>query len=258
MTVQGQRVVVTAAATGIGAAIAARFAAAGAVVRVCDIDPTALAAFAARHPKVGTARVDLADAARLGEWLGGVLDELGGVDVLVNNAGTAGPTADIENVDPAEWRACLAVGLDSHFLTCRHVAPVMKAQRSGSIVSISSVAGQVGYGRRTPYAASKWAVIGLVKSLAIELGPFGVTVNAVCPGSVAGDRMQRVIQAQATTSGVPLDEVAAGYLEGQSIARFVRPEEIAELCWFLASPAASMISGQAIAVDGHTETYHLG
>lgn len=248
---------VTAAASGIGAAVAERFAAGGATVRVCDRDTQAVAAFQERHPEVAASVVDVSDPRQLDGWLDAALDELGGVDVVVNNAGIAGPTADVEDVDPADWRACLAVGLDSHFLTCRRVAPVMKAQRSGAIVNISSMAGKVGYGRRTPYAAAKWAVIGLTKSLAVELGPYGVTVNAVCPGSVAGDRMERVIAAQAAASGASAEQVAAGYVEGQSIARFVQPEEVAELCWFLASPAAVMVSGQAIAVDGHTETYHL-
>lgn len=257
MSGQRQRVVVTAAASGIGAAVAARFAAGGATVRICDVDPAALATFRDRHPGIGAAQVDVGDATALDGWLDEVLDELGGVDVLVNNAGVAGPTADVENIGLADWRTCLAVGLDSHFLTCRRVVPGMKAQRSGAIVNLSSMAGTVGYGRRTPYAAAKWAVIGLTKSLAVELGPFGARANAVCPGSVAGDRMDRVIAAQAEVSGVPVEQVAAGYVEGQSIARFVQPEEVAELCHFLASPAAAMVTGQAIAVDGHTETYHL-
>ncbi len=185
------------------------------------------------------------------------IDELGGVDVLVNNAGTKGPTAFVEDVTPDEWRSCLAVGLDTQYLTARRVAPVMKAQGSGSIINMSSMAGVYGYGMRTPYAAAKWAVIGLTKSLAVELGPHGVRCNAICPGSVAGARMDAVIAAEATTRGVDAAVVQAEYLGGQSIKRFVEPREIAELCLFLASPASSMISGQAIGIDGHTEAYHL-
>jgi NAD(P)-dependent dehydrogenase (short-subunit alcohol dehydrogenase family) len=182
---------------------------------------------------------------------------MGGVDVLVNNAGIAGPTADVEDISLDEWRGCMAIDLDSHFLTARSVIPVMKEQRSGSIINMSSTAGQVGYGRRTPYAAAKWAVIGLTKSIAIEVGPFDVTANAICPGSVRGVRMQQVIDAEADTRGVSGDDVEREYTSSQSIARFVDPKEIADLCLFLASPAARMISGQAIAVDGHTETYHI-
>jgi NAD(P)-dependent dehydrogenase (short-subunit alcohol dehydrogenase family) len=137
------------------------------------------------------------------------------------------------------------------------VAPLMKAQGHGSIINMSSAAGLYGYGMRSPYAAAKWAVIGLTKSLAVELGPHGVRCNAICPGSVRGARMDAVIAEQSAQRGVPVATVEAEYIEGQSIKRFVEPQEIAELCVFLASPAASMISGQAIAVDGHTETYHL-
>jgi NAD(P)-dependent dehydrogenase (short-subunit alcohol dehydrogenase family) len=133
----------------------------------------------------------------------------------------------------------------------------MKAQGSGSIINMSSMAGMVGYGRRSPYAAVKWAVIGFTKSLAIELGPHGVRCNAICPGSVAGQRMGAVVAAEAAGRGVDPTVVEREYLDGQSIKRFVQPAEIADLCLFLASPAASMISGQAIGIDGHTETYHL-
>ena len=257
MTAQAQRVVVTAGGSGIGAAIAQAFAADGAHVHVCDLDESALTALRSQNPRIRTASVDVGDAEQLDGWLDEVLDELGGLDVLVNNAGIAGPTAAVEDVDYRDWRACLAVTLDSHFLTCRRVAPVMKAQRSGAIINISSTAGQLGYGLRTPYAAAKWAVIGLTKSLAIELGPFGITVNAICPGSVSGERMDRVIAAQAAVSGSTVEELTAGYTQTQSIGRFVRPDEIAAMCRFLASPDAAMVSGQAIAVDGNTETYHL-
>jgi NAD(P)-dependent dehydrogenase (short-subunit alcohol dehydrogenase family) len=134
----------------------------------------------------------------------------------------------------------------------------MKAQASGSIINLSSVAGLVGFGMRSPYAAAKWAVIGFTKSLAIELGPYGVRVNAICPGTVKGDRIDRVIAAESQRRGIPFKEVAEEYISGQSIKRYVDPSEIADLCLFLASPAAKMITGQAIAVDGHTETYHIG
>ena len=252
------RVVVTAAAAGIGRAIAERFAAGGATVRVCDVDEAALAAIRTERPDIRSERVDVADSAQVDGYLDGVLAELGGLDVLVNNAGVKGPTSYVEDVAVEEWRRCLAVTLDSHFLFARRVAPVLKAQGSGSIINLSSMAGTVGYGLRTPYAAAKWAVIGLTKSLAIELGPHGVRCNAICPGTVRGDRMDRVIAGEAAQRGIPEQQVQAEYLSGQSIARFVEPGEVADLAWFLASPAAAMISGQAIGVDGHTETYHLG
>jgi NAD(P)-dependent dehydrogenase (short-subunit alcohol dehydrogenase family) len=175
----------------------------------------------------------------------------------VNNAGIAGPTARVEDIDPEVWRQCLAVTLDSHFHMARLVVPHMKRQGSGAIVGISSTAGLFGYGMRTPYAAAKWAVIGFTKSLAVELGPFGIRVNAVAPGSVEGPRMGRVIAAEAAARDVAPDVVEREYAEAQSIPRFVKPAEIAEVCAFLASPHASMVNGQVVAVDGHTETFHI-
>jgi NAD(P)-dependent dehydrogenase (short-subunit alcohol dehydrogenase family) len=252
-----QRVLITAAATGIGRVVAEAFVAQGARVHLCDVNEQALDEIAAVSPLITARRVDLADVDELDAWLQASIADLGGVDVLVNNAGTKGPTAYVEDVQPDEWRACLAVGLDTQYLCARRVAPVMKAQRSGSIINMSSMAGVYGYGMRTPYAAVKWAVIGLTKSLAIELGPHDVRCNAICPGSVAGARMDNVIDAEAAHRGVDRALVMAEYVGGQSIKRFVEPQEIADLCLFLASPASKMISGQAIGVDGNTETYHL-
>ncbi|MBI5090567.1 MAG: SDR family oxidoreductase [Actinobacteria bacterium] len=251
-----QRVIVTAAASGIGRSIVEAFVAQGAHVHLCDVDSAALESVASIDGVTAT-HVDLRDLAAVATWVDGAADSLGGVDVLVNNAGIKGPTAFVEDVSLDEWRDCLGVGLDSHFVCASRVARVMKVQGAGSIINMSSMAGMVGYGMRTPYAAAKWAVIGLTKSLAIELGPHGVRCNCICPGSVRGDRIDRVIAAEAEQRGVSREVIAAKYVGGQSIKRFVEPGEIADLCVFLASPAASMISGQAIGVDGHTETYHL-
>jgi len=250
------RVAITAAASGIGLAVARAFAAQGDDVHVCDVNTEAVAA-AAAEGLVAT-QVDVADLAALDRWIDGVLDRLGGLDVLVNNAGIAGPTALVEDVAAEEWEHCLAVGLTSHYRTCARVIPAMKVARSGSIVNISSTAGQVGLGMRAPYTAAKWAVIGLTKTLAIELGPYGVRANAICPGSVDGERMRSVIEREAAARGASSEEVTLEYVGGQSIARWVQPDEIADMCVFLASDAARMVSGQAIAVDGHTETFHIG
>jgi NAD(P)-dependent dehydrogenase (short-subunit alcohol dehydrogenase family) len=253
---QPLRVLVSAGASGIGAAIAERFRADGAKVSICDRDEAAVRIASETDPALHAVVGDVADAGDTERWVDEVVDLWGGVDVLVNNAGVAGPTALVEEIDPGAWRDCLAVNLDSHFLMARLVIPYLKKQRSGAIVAISSTAGLYGYGMRTPYAASKWAVIGFTKSLAVELGPFGVRANVVAPGSVEGPRMGRVIEAEAAQRGVSADVVRREYVEGQSIPRFVKPSEIADVCAFLTSPHASMVNGQVIAVDGHTETFH--
>jgi NAD(P)-dependent dehydrogenase (short-subunit alcohol dehydrogenase family) len=252
-----QRVMITAAATGIGRAIALAFHNAGAKVHICDVNDEALAQFRKDYPSIPATHVDVQSETTIDAWFDTALTDLGGLDVMINNAGTKGPTAPIENVTAAEWRACLAVCLDAQFLCARRAAPVMKAQKSGLILNMSSNAGQFGFGNRTPYAAAKWGVIGLTKSLAIELGPYNVRCNAICPGAVAGDRINRVIEGETKLRGVGTQLVAAELVNGQSLARFVDAEEVANLALFLASPAAFMINGQDIAIDGHIETFHI-
>jgi len=251
------RVLVSAGASGIGASIAERFRADGARVSICDRDQAAVRSVTKTDPDLHTVVGDVADAGDTQRWVDEVVDRWGGVDVLVNNAGIAGPTARVEEIDPGAWRDCLAVNIDSHFLLARLVIPHMKQQRSGAIVAISSTAGLYGYGMRTPYAAAKWAVIGFTKSLAVELGPFGIRANVVAPGAVEGPRMGRVIEAEAAKRGVSADVVRQEYVDSQSISRFVKPLEIADMCAFLASSQASMVNGQVIAVDGNTETFHI-
>jgi NAD(P)-dependent dehydrogenase (short-subunit alcohol dehydrogenase family) len=252
-----QRVMITAAAAGIGRSIARAFAAQGARVHVCDVNEEALSAFRKENPDIAATMVDVANEGEIEAWFDDALEDLGGLDVMVNNAGIKGPTAPVDDIDFADWRDCLAVCLDSHFLCARRAAPVMKAQGSGSIINLSSTAGLFGFGNRTPYAAAKWAVIGFTKSLAIELGPHNVRCNAICPGAVSGDRINRVIQGEAEQRGVDFSVIEKEMVGSQSISRFVEPEEIADMCLFLASPAAKMVNGQAIAVDGHLETMHI-
>jgi NAD(P)-dependent dehydrogenase (short-subunit alcohol dehydrogenase family) len=254
---QPLRVLVSAGASGIGASIAERFRTDGAKVSICDRDEAAVRLATRIDPGLHALVGDVARASDTERWVDEVVDRWGGVDVLVNNAGIAGPTARVEDIDPAAWRDCLAVNLDSHFLLARLVVPHLKSQQSGAIVTISSTAGLYGYGLRTPYAAAKWAVIGFTKSLAVELGPFGIRANVVAPGAVEGPRMARVIEAEAVQRGVSPDVVQREYVESQSIPRFVKPSEIADMCAFLASSQASMVNGQVIAVDGNTETFHI-
>lgn len=250
------RVIITAGGAGIGRAIASRFDDAGADVHVCDMDLAALEKLSADHPAIIGDGIDVTNEAALDGWLEDALEDMGGCDVLVNNAGIAGATGSVEEMKLEDWRRCLAVNLDAQMLTCRRVVPVMKQQKSGCIINMSSTAGLFGTPFRTPYAAAKWAIIGFTKSVAAEVGPYNIRCNAICPGSVEGERMERVITAEAAKSGRSGDEVRRGYTSGTSLRRFARAEEIADLCQYLASDAARFISGQAIAVDGHTETYH--
>ena len=179
---------------------------------------------------------------------------MGGLDVLVNCAGIAGPTANVAEMDFAAWRQCLAVNLDGTFLCCRAAAKVMGAQGSGAIVNLSSTAGLYGFPRRAPYASAKWAIRGLTKTLAQELGPNGVRVNCVCPGSVEGERMDRVIAAEAAKTGRTEQQVREMFTQTASMRTFVSAQDISNTIQFLASPKGARISGQEIVVDGNTET----
>lgn len=243
------RVLITAGATGIGRAMGEAFAEAGYRVWVTDVDAGALAMV----PESWRAScVDVADEAAMAGLFDEIEADWGGLDAVCVNAGIAGPTALVEDVDLADWRACLAVNLDGAFLTAKYAAPMLKRARHGAIIVTSSTAGQYGFPHRAPYAAAKWAVIGLMKTLAMELGPFGIRANAIAPGPVDGPRMEGVLAREAAAKGMTLDEVRAGYAAGMSMRRFIEARDIAAMAVFLASPAARLVSGQVVAVDGHT------
>ena len=249
-----RRVVITAGAAGIGRAMAEGFLAEGDRVAICDADAGAVAEVAAAHPGVIADVADVTSETDMERFLAKVETAFGGADVVCANAGIGGPAGRIEDLDYAEWQDCVAVNLHGSFLTCRWAARVMRAQGSGLIVLTTSTAGIAGYPLRSPYAAAKWALVGLTKTLAMELGPAGVRVNAVAPGAVKGPRMDRVVAMEATASGVPEDVVREAYVKGVSLRSWVTAEEVADMVSFLASPAAAKISGQVMCVDGHTET----
>jgi NAD(P)-dependent dehydrogenase (short-subunit alcohol dehydrogenase family) len=239
----GLRALVTGGGSGIGAAIAATLAERGANVMVVDADPTTA------PDVVG----DVADTAAVDDLFTEVLARMGGLDVLVNNVGIAGPTAAVDKMDPDAFDHCVRVNLGSMFRCTRKAVPLLRV-RPGSIVNISSTAGLFGYPLRSPYAAAKWAVIGLTKTWAMELGADGIRVNAICPGSVGGPRMDGVIEREAAAIGVEPADVRAAYEQQVSMGSFVDAGDIAEAVAFLSSPAARFISGQVLGVDGHTET----
>ena len=258
---QAQRVLITAAATGIGRVTAEAFLAVGANVFVCDADQVALDQWGLAPPAkgegpIGPARraADVSDEAQVEALFQAAIAHLGGLDVLVNMAGIAGPTANLENISLAEWRRCLAVNLDGAFLCAKAAIPHLKRTGSGSIVNMSSNAGLFGFPRRAPYAAAKWAIRGLTKTLAQELGPSGIRVNCICPGAVEGDRIDRVIAAEALKTNRSAEDVRAQYVARSSLRQMIKPGDIAAMILFLTSPAGARISGQEIAIDGHTET----
>jgi len=252
--VRGLRVLVSAGASGIGANVAAAFCEAGARVHVCDIDRTGLARLSAEFPEITTSVADASVVRDVDTVFDDVKSTLGGLDVLVNNVGIAGPTGPVEDIGRVDWERTVAVNLNSHFYFATRAVPLLKASsQEPCLIAISSVAGRLGYPLRTPYASTKWAIIGMMKSLAIELGPQGVRVNAILPGTVEGERMNRVIGARAAAAGVSETAMREEYLGKISLRRMVTTEDIAAMALFLCSPAARNITGQAISVDGNME-----
>jgi len=244
------RVLITAGGSGIGRAMAEGFAAAGHQVWVTDVNADSLSDLPAGWQ---ASVVDAADEDSVAALFAEVREQWGGLDVLCANAGIAGPTALIEDIALEDWRKCVSVNLEGCFLAAKYAAPLMKAARAGSIIVTSSTAGQYGYPNRAPYASAKWAVIGLMKTLAMELGPYGVRANAICPGAVEGPRMEGVLEREAAAKGMSRDQVYEGYASGTSMRSFVEARDIANMAVFLGSDAARLVSGQVIAVDGHTE-----
>jgi NAD(P)-dependent dehydrogenase (short-subunit alcohol dehydrogenase family) len=251
---KGLRVLVTAGAAGIGKAFAETFAEAGAKVFVCDIDGKALDAFRAARPEIGGGITDVADPRQVDGLFDAAKGFLGGLDVLINNAGIAGPTARVEDIAVADWERTIAIDLNGMFYCTRLAVPLLKEAGGGSIINLSSVAGRLGFPLRTPYSAAKWAVVGFTKSLAIELGPANIRVNAIQPGIVEGERIERVISAKSEALGTSYQEVQRQMVSKVSLRRMVSPYDIANMALFLATDAGRNISGQAMSVCGNVET----
>lgn len=246
--------IVTGAATGIGRAVAERLANDGWIVHICDIDELALQAFVDRNPQIEASVASVSEPEQVKQIVEKVLAKHGRVDALFNNAGVSGMTAPVEDFDDEDWRRTIDINVNGSFYFVKEVVPAMKAAGAGAIINVASTAALFGYPQRSAYAAAKWAVIGFTKTLAMELGPFGIRVNAVCPGSVEGPRIDGVIERDAEKRGLDADEVRRVYQGQVSMRKFVTAEDIANMCAFLASDGARLVSGQVIAVDGHTES----
>jgi NAD(P)-dependent dehydrogenase (short-subunit alcohol dehydrogenase family) len=250
----GLRVLVTGGASGIGWAIAIVLQEHGARVHLCDASSEMLAQALREQPAMSGSVADVADALDVDRVFDDVRQLVGGLDVLVNNAGIAGPTAAVEDITPDDWSRTMAVNITGQFLCARRAVPFLKAAGGGSIINMSSAAGRLGYPLRTPYAASKWAVIGFTETLAMELGPHAIRVNALLPGVVEGERIRRVITARADAQGVSYDEMERQYLGQVSLRRMVTPADVAAMVLFLCSPAGRNISGQSLGVCGNVES----
>ena len=250
LDIAGLRVLVTAGAAGIGLEIARAFLREGARAHVSDIDPAALAALAGSDRELTGSHGDVASRPDVSRIFDEALSALGGLDVLVNNAGIAGPTGAVQDIDPEDWDRCLAVCITGQFNCTRLAVPHLRESTNASIVNLSSAAGRFGFPLRTPYAAAKWAVIGFTKSLSRELGDDGLRVNAILPGIVAGDRQRRVLEAKAQQRGIPFEDLERAALANASLKEYVTAQQLADQILFLCSPRGRTISGQAISIDG--------
>ena len=245
-----QRVLVTAGASGIGREIVRAFAANGATVFVCDIDEEGLGRLAQEIPSLITTVCDMANRQDIGRMVARGVEAMGGLDVLVNNAGIAGPTVPVQEIDPDDWDKVVSVNLTGTFDVTRLAIPHLKESLAGVIIVMSSAAGRFGYPNRASYAATKWGLIGFTKTLAMELGEHGIRANAILPGTVEGPRIQRVFESRAQATGDSVEEIKQMSMANQSIKALVDPRDIAALAVFLASDSAKSISGQALPIDG--------
>jgi len=247
----GLRVLVTAGASGIGAAIASAFTETGAEIHICDIDDAALAAFQKCFPSCQATHADVADEKQVAALFETQRTRFGGLDVLVNCAGIAGPTAGVDKITEQEWKRSVEVNLNGQYRCLYHAVPMLRESKAAHIICISSIAGRMGIPWRTPYVATKWAIVGIAKALAIELGPDNIRVNAILPGIVEGPRMDGVIRARAKMEGIDEAAMRERYLKSISLHRMVSADDVALMCLYLCSPAGRNISGQVISVDGN-------
>ena len=255
MILKNKKFIISAAGDGIGFSISKLIVENGGKVYLTDIDQKKINKINRNNKyknKIFANQLDANNYNQVKQYFKS-LSNLKKIDGLINNVGIAGPTKYLEKITREEWQNTIETNLNSHFFFTKFAIPLLKKNKSGSIINLSSTAGLFGFPQRTPYAASKWAIIGLTKSLAMELGKFKIRVNAICPGSVEGDRMKRVISAKAKLLKVNSNKIQKEFESMTSIKSFVSKEDIASMAVFLLSDNSINISGQAIAVDGHTE-----
>ena len=256
LKLHNKKIIISAAADGIGWSIAQSCMLNGAIVYITDINNEALDKISKHNlykKQLFLEKVDASNAKEVENYFNNIKTKVNNIDALINNVGIAGPTGKIEDLNNNDWKKTIDININSHFYFTKFSIPLLKNNNGGSIINLSSTAGLFGFPLRSPYAASKWAIIGMTKTLAIELGEFNIRVNAICPGSVSGDRMKRVIVAKANSLGIKEEILQKEYESMVSLKTFVNKEDIANMAVFLLSENAHKISGQVMTVDGNTE-----
>lgn len=252
MKLEGQVAVITGGGKGIGRRIALLFAEEGADLVLAGPELSDLERvkqdIEALHRRCLARKADVADEDQVSAFIEAGIKEFGQIDILVNNASVLGPTVSLVNLKQTDWDHELAVNLTGPYLCSKAVLQGMMERRKGKIINLSSVAGQRAYPLRSPYAVSKWGLIGLTRTLAQEVGPYNIQVNAVAPGPVRGRRMERVIEERAKETGAPIGEVEKGYLDALALGRMVEEEDVARMVLFLASKEGDNITGQVFNV----------
>ena len=256
LALHNKKIVISAAAEGIGWTIAKSCLSRGAVVYISDKNEKALEKISANElfqKQLFLDVVDVKNPDEVEKYFKRIKEKTNHIDALINNVGIAGPTATLENIGLNEWKETIDTNLNSHFYFSKYAIPLLKKTDGGCIINLSSTAGLFGFPLRSPYAASKWAIIGVTKTLAMELGKFNIRVNAICPGAVSGERMKRVVEAKAKSLDVSKEQVQKDFESMVSLKKFVNKQDIANMAIFLLSPESDKITGQVMTVDGHTE-----
>jgi len=255
-SLKNKKIIISAGASGIGWATTKICVARGALAYLCDVDSKAISKVK-KHPsynkRIFVSQTDASDETKVIDFFHKIKKKFRKLDALINNVGVAGPTGTIEKLDSSEWENTLHVNVNSHFYFTKQAIPLLKKSKTSSIINISSGAGIMGFPLRSPYAASKWAVVGMTKTLAMELGKYNIRVNAICPGTVKGDRMKKVIRDKAKFTKISAKKIESDFVSMASMKSWINEEDIGKMCAHLISDEANKISGQIIAVDGNVE-----
>ena len=252
--VKNLKIVITAGASGIGSEIAMILSQADAKVIICDKDQEVLDQFSKNNPEIITLKTDVSREEEVASFFNEIKDHFGEINALINNAGIAGPSAKLEDTNFNDWKNTLSVNLNGTFLSTKSAIPLLRSAGGGSIINIGSTSSFMGTPLRSSYSATKWGLIGLTKTWAMEYGEDNIRINTICPSSVNGERIEQVIEREAKYRSVSPEEIKAAYLSQTSMKTFIDAEEIAGMIVYLLSPLARKITGQMLAIDGHTES----